>query len=215
MNTVHIKRTIKKRTALILIMALIITCFGSAAAFAGEQGAVTVSYDAVSTAAQQQADTLVKGYGETSVQYALISDGKIILSGNAGVFSKTGNTKLTADTMYGVGSISKMFTTAAIMKLVDMGEVKLDTPVTAYLPEFKMADERYKKITVRMLLNHSSGLMGSTFQDAFLLGDNDSYAKDHLLESLKDQRLKADPGAYSVYCNDGFTLAELIIKLVL
>lgn len=211
MHISHTKETAKKRTALILITALIITCFSSAAAFAGEQEAAAVNYDAVSAAAQQQADTLVKGYGETSVQYALISDGKIILSGNAGVFSKNGNTKLTADTMYGVGSISKMFTTAAIMKLVDMGQVKLDTPVTAYLPEFKMADERYKKITVRMLLNHSSGLMGSTFQNAFLMGDNDSYAKDHLLENLKEQRLKADPGAYSVYCNDGFTLAELIV----
>lgn len=97
------------------------------------------------------------------------------------------------------------------MKLVDEGKVDLDTPLPTYIPEFKMADERYKNITPRMLLNHSSGLMGSSFKSAFLLGDNDTYAVDSLLTQLESQRLKADPGAYSVYCNDGFTLAQILV----
>lgn len=118
------------------------------------------------------------------------------------------------ETLYGIGSVSKMYVTTAIMQLVDEGKIELDNPVTDYLPEFQMEDERYKEITVRMLLNHSSGLMGSTFSNNILYEDNDSTAHDTLLEKLKVQRLKADPGKYSTYCNDGFVVAELIVERV-
>lgn len=118
------------------------------------------------------------------------------------------------ETLYGIGSVSKMYVTTAIMQLVEEGMIKLDNPVTEYLPEFQMEDERYKEITVRMLLNHSSGLMGSTFSNNILYEDNDSNAHDTLLEKLKVQRLKADPGKYSTYCNDGFVIAELIVERV-
>ena len=100
------------------------------------------------------------------------------------------------------------------MKLVDEGKVDLDASVTRYIPEFKMKDERYKRITPRMLLNHSSGLQGSTLNNAFLFKDNDVYAHDILLQQLSNQNLKADPGAFSVYCNDGFTLAEILVERV-
>ena len=55
-------------------------------------------------------------------------------------------------TLYGVGSVSKMYTTAAVMKLAEEEKLSLDAPVTAYLKNFRMADPRYTKITVRMLL---------------------------------------------------------------
>lgn len=118
------------------------------------------------------------------------------------------------DKLYGIGSVSKVYTAAAVMKLVDEGKIDLDAPVVKYIPEFKMADERYKNITVRILLNHSSGINGGTLSNAMLLGDNSTYNHDKLLENLKDQKLKAPPGEYSVYCNDGFTLAEMVIERV-
>ncbi|OPJ62245.1 serine hydrolase domain-containing protein [Clostridium oryzae] len=164
--------------------------------------------------AEEKASALININRDTSVQYALIDNGKIVLSGNAGVYSKENNTLLTADNMYGIGSVSKMFTTTAVMKLVDEGKVNLDTPVTHYINDFTMADKRYKKITVRMLLNHSSGLMGTCMTNIILFGDNDTYVHDTLLKQLKTQRLKADPGEYSVYCNDGFTLAEILVERV-
>ncbi|KAA2296767.1 beta-lactamase family protein, partial [Clostridioides difficile] len=49
---------------------------------------------------------------------------------------------------------------------------------------------------------------------AILYGDNDSYSHDTFLDQLADQNLKADPGAYSVYTNDGFTLAEILVERV-
>ncbi|MFI8710296.1 serine hydrolase domain-containing protein [Bacillus sp. NPDC077411] len=164
--------------------------------------------------AAEKATLLTKSYETTSVQYALIDNGKIILSGQTGKNDMEGKQPLTKDTLYGIGSTSKVYTAAAIMKLVDEGKVDLDVPVVHYVPDFKMKDERYKRITPRMLLNHSSGLQGTTLNKALLFKDNDTYAHDNLLRQLSTQNLKADPGAFSVYCNDGFTLAEILVEKV-
>ncbi|PGM89491.1 serine hydrolase domain-containing protein [Bacillus cereus] len=164
--------------------------------------------------AAEKAALLTKSYGTTSVQYALIDNGKLILSGQTGKNDMEGKQRLNKDTLYGIGSVSKMYATAAVMKLVDEGKVDLDAPVVHYVPDFKMKDERYKHITPRMLLNHSSGLQGSTLSNAFLFNDNDTYAHDVLMRQLSNQNLKADPGAFSVYCNDGFTLAEILVERV-
>jgi len=72
-----------------------------------------------------------------------------------------------------------------------------------------MKDKRYKNITVRMLFNHSSGLPGSSFFPEYK-PSIDTHAV--LLDTLKDTYLKHDPGAMSIYCNDGFTLAEIIVE---
>lgn len=116
--------------------------------------------------------------------------------------------------IYGIGSTSKVFTAAAVMQLAEAGMLDLDQPLTDYIPEFVMSDSRYKQITPRMLINHSAGLQGSSLQNTMLYGDADRYHHDTLLEQLQTQRLKADPGEYSVYCNDGFTLAEILVERV-
>ena len=116
--------------------------------------------------------------------------------------------------IYGIGSISKMYATVAVMQLVEDGKVELDGPVTDYIPDFRMADERYKDITVRMLMDHTSGIMGSTQTNGFLYLDNNTANHDELLDNLSKQRLKADPGEYACYCNDGFNLLEIIVEEV-
>ncbi len=154
----------------------------------------------------------------------------LMLTGCAGVSADTSAKTEKADTeakavssekgsdageyIYCVGSVSKIYSTAAVMQLVDEGKVGLDTPITEYIPNFTMADERYKDITVRMLMDHTSGIMGSTRVNAELYDDNDTYNHDHLLENLAKQHLKAEPGKYAAYCNDGFDLLELIVENV-
>ena len=116
--------------------------------------------------------------------------------------------------IYGIGSVSKMYATVAVMQLVEEGKVELDGPVTDYIPDFRMADERYKDITVRMLMDHTSGIMGSTQTNGFLYLDNNTANHDELLDNLSKQRLKADPGEYACYCNDGFNLLEILVEEV-
>lgn len=116
--------------------------------------------------------------------------------------------------IYGIGSTSKVFTAAALLKLAEEGRLDLDAPLTSYIPEFYMDDPRYKDITPRMLINHTSGLPGSSLNNTLLYGDNDRFHHDTLLTQLRTQRLKAAPGEYSVYCNDGFSLAEILTERI-
>lgn len=200
----------KRKLSLILVLTIIFTSLFSSLTYANAEN-IGLSIDEI---ANQQANLLIDTYGATSVQYALIDNGEITLNGTAGVFSKTENKALLDTTMYGIGSTSKMFITVSAMKLYEMGKLDIDKPIIKYLPEFEMADIRYKDITARMLMNHSSGLNGSTFINTFLYGDNDTYSHDNFLNELKTQTLKANPGEFSVYCNDGFILLEILVEKI-
>ncbi|MCR4845739.1 MAG: beta-lactamase family protein, partial [Eubacterium sp.] len=139
---------------------------------------------------------------------------EISVNGDDTKENETSTNHGTADQIYGVGSVSKVYVTTAVMQLVEQGKVDLDAPVTDYIDDFRMADERYKDITVRMLMNHTSGIAGTSAKNMFLYGDNDFVMTDNVLKNLQDQRLKADPGEYASYCNDGFELLEIIVERV-
>ena len=139
----------------------------------------------------------------------------IPLSGNVvNAASSAASGTDSSDYILNIGSVSKMYVTAAVMQLVDQGKVELDAPVTDYISDFKLADERYKDITVRMLMNHTSGLMGSQYSGIFLLGEKSEEYHDTFLKNISGEHLKADPGTFNCYCNDGFTLLEIIVERV-
>nr|WP_260866368.1 serine hydrolase domain-containing protein [Paenibacillus xylanexedens] len=209
------KRVIKRRTS-IAVFSLVITLLTpwTVMAESSNTNSSDLPYQKTKQTVTEKTKTLTETYGITSVQYALMDQGEIVVSGQTGKNDLQGQVPLTSDTIYGIGSTSKMFLTASVMKLVDEGKVNLDLPVTTYIPEFKMKDDRYKQITPRMLLNHSAGLLGTSSHNATLYGDNDTFAHDTFLEQLTTQNLKAEPGAYSVYTNDGFTLGEILVERV-
>lgn len=198
----------KKRLSALALTAVMAVSI-SAPALAAETEAPATREESAALAAQYAAQY----GGAVSVQYAVWQDGEITISGHAGVYSKSEDRLLLDTDLYGIGSVSKIYVTAAVMQLAEQGRIDLDAPVIRYLPDFKMADERYRDITVRMLLNHSSGLMSAS-HNMLLFADDDRSATENLLETLSTQRLAADPGAYSVYCNTGFTLAELVVEAV-
>ncbi|GAB1530344.1 MULTISPECIES: serine hydrolase domain-containing protein [Brevibacillus] len=170
--------------------------------------------DTVKEKAQEQASKIVSDYGASGLQYAIRDHGSIVLSGSAGVYDKETKSPITEDTMFGIGSVSKMYVTAATMMLADSKKIDIDKPLTTYIKDFKMADKRYKQITPRMLMNHSSGIYGSQYGNSFLFEDNDTKNHDELLVRLQSESLKSTPGEFSVYCNDGFQLLEILIERV-
>ncbi|MGV2884383.1 serine hydrolase domain-containing protein [Paenibacillus taichungensis] len=207
--------TLKKRTSFAAV-TLVLTMLSPMTALAAPatSNSSNLTYDMTQKAVMEKAKLLTETYGTTSVQYALMDEGEIVISGQVGKNDPEGRIPLSSNTMYGIGSTSKMVLTAAVMKLVDEGKIDLDVPVVNYIPDFKMKDNRYTKITPRMLLNHSSGILGTSSGSAILYGDNDTYAHDTFLDQLAEQNLKANPGAYSVYSNDSFTLAEILVEKV-
>ena len=153
----------------------------------------------------------------TSVSYAIMVDGEIVAADALGTDGSKEKRPVTLQHTYNVCSISKIFCTVAVMKLVEQGKVELDRPICEYLPQFTMLDPRYRQITVRHCLNHASGLPGTQWKhfSAIHVGqpDNQEYY-DEVYNYLAKCYLKADPGTYSVYCNDGFTLAEMLVAKV-
>ena len=150
----------------------------------------------------------------TSTSYAVMIDGKLVANDSLGTTGGKDPKPATVDNTYNVASISKMFTTTCVMQLVEAGKLDLDVPVITYIPEFKMLSEGYKRVTLRQCLSHSCGLPGTQWLN-FSVSDMSEvdYYKD-ALNFYANSHLKAEPGEYSVYCNDGFTLAEMCVAAV-
>jgi CubicO group peptidase (beta-lactamase class C family) len=148
-----------------------------------------------------------------SATVAVMADGKVVYAEGFGMADRERGIPVKTNTLFNIGSISKVHVATAIMLLVDDGKVSLDKPVTDYLPEFRMADDRYRKITVRMTLNHVSGMPGTEGKNSFGFRYDDNVKKE-TLDTLARAHLKHEPGAMPVYCNDGFTLAEMIVERV-
>ncbi|MFC7309202.1 serine hydrolase domain-containing protein [Streptomyces monticola] len=89
--------------------------------------------------------------------FAEVRDGDQVWRGAAGVADVATGRPVTADMRHRVGSITKTFTAAAVLQRVESGQIGLDTPIGHYLPKL-VPGERGDAITVRMLINHTSGL---------------------------------------------------------
>ena len=149
----------------------------------------------------------------SSATVAIMDNGKLVYTEGFAMADRVAALTVTENTQFNIGSVSKVFTAAAVMQLVEEKKLELDKPVVDYLPDFTMADSRYKDITVRMLLNHTSGLPGTMMGNGFASTKDPKFLTE-FMAYLAGSGLKADPGVVSVYCNDGFMLAEVLIELV-
>ncbi|MGG4498771.1 serine hydrolase domain-containing protein [Brevibacillus reuszeri] len=142
-----------------------------------------------------------------------------IIGGNHAAAAAVGrspddNAPVTINDRFGVASVSKVYCAMAVLKLVEQGRLALDTPVVEYLPRFTMRDPRHRSITLRMCLNHSSGLPGSCSRNDITAQWLFSNCYDERYDYFSKASLKAEPGAFSTYCNDGFSLAEMAVAAV-
>jgi CubicO group peptidase (beta-lactamase class C family) len=196
-----------------IINAFFLCCILIATLAFGETERTQNPYENAITTARNQIWQAINSGKCGSATVAITVNGKIAYAEGFGVANRDKSTPVDTSTLFNIGSISKVYVAGAIMLLVDDGKVSLDKPVTDYLPEFRMADDRYKKITVRMLLNHASGLPGTEGANSFGF-KYDNNIKQETINTLARAHLKHAPGAMAVYCNDGFTLAEMIVERV-
>ena len=117
----------------------------------------------------------------------------------------------TPDTLFLIGSITKVFTTSLVMQLVEQDKVELDAPVLRYIPELRLSDdEATETVTVRDLLTHTSGISGDYFPDC---GRGDD-AVEMCVETLPDVPMLHRPGEMFSYCNIGFIIAGRLIERI-
>lgn len=127
----------------------------------------------------------------------------------AGVLNVATGVEVTTDSLFQIGSVSKVWTATQIMLLVERGELTLDTPVREVLPEFRVADpEVTKTVTVRHLLSHTSGIDGDLFLDT---GRGDDCIEKYV-EACADLAQNHPLGATQSYCNSGFIVAGRVIE---
>jgi CubicO group peptidase (beta-lactamase class C family) len=128
-----------------------------------------------------------------------------------GVLNIVTGVEATTDSLFHIGSITKMYTALLVMQLVEEGLVDLDEPIQRYLPEFRLADpQAATAVTVRHLLTHTGGFDGDLFNDT---GRGDD-CLDRYLAVVGGARQFAAPGELFSYCNSGFAvLGALIARL--
>ena len=122
---------------------------------------------------------------------------------------------MTPQTPFIIGSVAKSFTALAVMQLVEANKIDLDAPVQRYLPWFRVADEKASaEITVRHLLNHTSGIStktGRTYQGD---GDTSDTALEQAVRKLKSAELSAPVGTKHQYSTINYSVLGLIVQTV-
>jgi CubicO group peptidase (beta-lactamase class C family) len=131
---------------------------------------------------------LLKGYGKANVEW---------------------NVPMPVDAMFEIGSVAKQFTAAAILQLRDEGKLSLDNEITKYLPDFPT---RGHKVTLRRLLDHTSGIKGLTEMPEFRLLASSSFPRDSAYELIKRYPFEFAPGEAQIYNNSAFWLLGLIVE---
>ncbi|PWH13161.1 MAG: penicillin-binding protein [Anaerolineae bacterium] len=119
--------------------------------------------------------------------------------------------RVTPDTLFQVGSITKTITGTILMRLVEQGQLDLDTPVRKILPKFKMSDPFVEKhVNTRHLLTHTGGWVGDYFDD---FGNGDDALQKMVKRIRKLPQITPLGGPWS-YSNTGFNLAGRIIEVL-
>ena len=138
------------------------------------------------------------------------SDGQEILAAHGVLNSATG-VPVTTDSLFQVGSITKIWTATMIMQLIDEGLLSLDTAVSQVLPGVRLgASDVGAQVTVRHLLTHTSGIDGDIFTDT---GRGDECIQRYVDELSGAPSVFAPGAAYS-YCNSGYVLLGRIIEVL-
>lgn len=126
-----------------------------------------------------------------------------------------GGRAVTAQTPFMIGSTTKSFTALAIMQLAEAGQVDLDAPVQTYLPWFRVADPHASaQITVRHLLNQTSGFSRGRGLQEDLVSDLSDTAIEAAVRRLADAKLSHAPGTVYEYSNVNFNILGLIVQTV-
>ena len=114
-----------------------------------------------------------------------------------------------------LGSLSKSFTAVAMMQLVESHAVELDAPVQRYLPWFAVADrDASRRITIRQLLQQTSGLPERAGFAGLADGDESEGALEHRVRELASEPLTRPVGSAFQYCNDNYDTLGLVVQAV-
>lgn len=172
-------------------------------------------YSGVIAALDTEIPQLMAAGQVVGLTIAIVDDQKVVMSKGYGLADRGGGVPVTADTLFHIGSLSKTFTGATVMQLVEQGKVDLDAPLARYVPEFRMLP-RYKRnvITVRSVLDHHSGIPGDVFNGLITQGRTDPAFRTWLPRALSTMYPERRVNTEQAYNNSGFVLLQDLVENV-
>jgi CubicO group peptidase (beta-lactamase class C family) len=140
-------------------------------------------------------------------------NGQVVFRKGYGMANMEWNIPVEADTKFRLGSITKQFTSALILQLVEQGKIKLDGKLSDYLPEYRK--DTGGRITIHQLLNHTSGVPSYTGRPTFFAEESrDPYTVSDFVKKFASGDLEFEPGSKFNYNNSGYSLLGAIIEQV-
>lgn len=149
---------------------------------------------------------------EMGLAIGITEGSRIIYARTFGLANKEEGKWAHFETKFHIASLSKPFTSAALLKLIQDGKLELDDKLIKHIPEFRMQGVGYEKISLRHILTHTSGIPRHISQDDWL---NPSFGPDALQENLEDVQnfeLDFEPGSQYSYSNSAFDILGIVIS---
>ncbi|PWB24019.1 serine hydrolase [Flavobacterium sp. HTF] len=152
-------------------------------------------------------------YGQFNGSALVAENGKVIFKKGFGSANMEWNIPNEPDTKFRLGSITKQFTAFLIVKLAEEGKIKLDVPITTYLPDYPKANG--DKITIHNLLTHTSGIPNYTNDPNFFKDKaRNPYTPEEFVKTFDKLPLEFAPGEKFSYSNSGYFLLGYIIEKI-
>ncbi len=146
---------------------------------------------------------------------ALQEGDKIVFQKAWGMANVERKIRMRTNHLFRIASHSKMFTAVSIMQLVEKGKIRLNEPLVTYLPWLKEAkDNRYRKITVRQVMEHAAGIIRDGLDSNYWDLQAPFPTREKLIRDFKSTKLVFNPNKQFKYSNYGFSLLGLLIEEV-
>ena len=154
--------------------------------------------------------TALKGKESPGIAVLVANNGDVIYKKGFGYADLKNKVVVTPDTKFRIGSVTKQFTAAAILKLQEDGLLSVSDKLSKYIPDFPRGDE----VTIHHLLTHTSGIHSYTNKTEFIDKVTTSITPDSLIAFFKDDPYDFNPGERYQYNNSGYFLLGYIISKV-
>jgi CubicO group peptidase (beta-lactamase class C family) len=141
---------------------------------------------------------------------ALVDDQQVVWAQGFGYADPEKKTPASPETVYRIGSVSKLFTDIGVMQLVERGELDLDAPIQKYLPDFKPHNPFHKDITLRQLMSHRAGLLREPPVGNYF--DPSELSLSAMVHSLNDTTLVYPPESHTKYSNAGVATVGYVLE---
>ena len=141
----------------------------------------------------------------------IMRQGRVIYSGGRGLADVGTHRRITPDTVFRLGSLTKQFTAAVILQLVAERRISLDDPISRFFPDYPQPGAR---ATVRQLLNHTSGIQSYTGIPGFMAGEGPARAHStaEMIALFRNLPSPTPPGQAWAYNNSGYVMLGAIIE---